>query len=250
MAASSSKDGTKGIFKWNIENMVVLCDVCLKFFENNGRNTHFKWKEIQAEVEKKVGCVFTNSNSCKHKYDTMRKDWRNWKDLKSSETGLGWNPVTGKIDASDEWWQRKIKENPEFRKFCQKGVNSTLEERWNNLFGDSYATGKNAFAASLDPDINVKEHGVEYEDFGEDDARILGSNNYFHCDEFTTELINEDNFFENFLEQAQNSTLENRSGASHMINEGPSSSNLASKRVQKQHLTKNKNSQMKRKGRQ
>ncbi|KAL2945434.1 30S ribosomal protein S3 chloroplastic [Bienertia sinuspersici] len=127
MAASSSKDGTEGIFKWNVENMVVLCDVCLKFVENNGRNTNFKWKEIQAKVEKEVRCVFTNSSSCKHKYDTMRKDWRNWKDLKSSETGLCSNPVTGKIE--DEWWQRKTKENLEFRKFRLNGVNSTLEER-------------------------------------------------------------------------------------------------------------------------
>ncbi|KAL2907055.1 hypothetical protein RDABS01_005765 [Bienertia sinuspersici] len=135
--------------------MVVLCDVCLKLLKTMAVTHISSGKKFKS--------------NCKHKYDTMRKDWRNWKDLKSSETGLGWNPVTGKIDASDELWQRKIK-----------------------------ATGKNAFAASLDPDINVEEHDVEYEDFGEDDARNLGSNNYFQSDEFTTELINEDNFFEIF----------------------------------------------------
>ena len=37
-----------------------------------------------------------------------KNDWRLWKQLKTLETGLGWNPVTGKIEASDEWWLKKI----------------------------------------------------------------------------------------------------------------------------------------------
>ena len=57
----------------------------------------------------KIGRELSNSNTCKNKYDTMRKDWRHWKSLKQSETGIGWDPKSGKIDATNEWWQRKIK---------------------------------------------------------------------------------------------------------------------------------------------
>ncbi|KAL2899250.1 hypothetical protein RDABS01_024332 [Bienertia sinuspersici] len=59
----------------------------------------------------------------------MRKDRRNWTALKTSETGLGWDPTSGRIEASNECWQKKDKgENPEFGKFRQRGVNSVLEE--------------------------------------------------------------------------------------------------------------------------
>jgi hypothetical protein len=39
----------------------------------------------------------------------MKKDWRIWRFLKFGETGLGWDPVTGKLSCSDDWWDRKIK---------------------------------------------------------------------------------------------------------------------------------------------
>jgi len=39
----------------------------------------------------------------------MRKDWRTWKHLKTIEIGLGWDPISGKIDASHKWWDKKFK---------------------------------------------------------------------------------------------------------------------------------------------
>ena len=109
MASSSNREGNKEVFKWSDENRCILCEVCLKFIEDNGKAQFFKWREIQMEVEKKIGHKFSTPSSCKHEYDTMRKDYRIWKKLRESETGLGWDPKTGKIDASNEWWQIKIK---------------------------------------------------------------------------------------------------------------------------------------------
>ena len=65
------------------------------------------WKEIQLEVEKKIGRQ-CGANSCKYKYDTMKNEWRLWKELKTSKTSLGKNPIIGNIEASDEWWLKKI----------------------------------------------------------------------------------------------------------------------------------------------
>ena len=39
----------------------------------------------------------------------MRKDWRAWEQLRNIEAGLGWDPISGKIEASTEWWDKKIK---------------------------------------------------------------------------------------------------------------------------------------------
>ncbi|KAL2927283.1 hypothetical protein RDABS01_001263 [Bienertia sinuspersici] len=109
MASLSNKEGNEEVFKWIDEDACTLCEVCLVFIRENGKAQFFKWKEILLDVERRIGRAFNNSNSCKHKYDTMRRDYRFWKALKNSETGLGWDPVSGKIGALNEWWQRKIK---------------------------------------------------------------------------------------------------------------------------------------------
>ena len=45
----------------------------------------------------------------KNKLDHLRRQQKVWKWLFEHETGLGYDPDTGKIDASDEWWERKLK---------------------------------------------------------------------------------------------------------------------------------------------
>ncbi|KAM1529362.1 hypothetical protein ACFX2K_018752 [Malus domestica] len=38
------------------------------------------------------------------------------------ETGLGWDPVKQTIIASDEWWEKKVKENSEVAKYRNSGL--------------------------------------------------------------------------------------------------------------------------------
>ena len=99
---------TKEFFKWCYDESIVLCDVIIQYIMKNGRGQSIKWCEIKKEVTQKIGrpCA---TNCCKHKYDAMRKDWRAWKQLRNMETGLGWDHVLGKIEASTEWWEKKIK---------------------------------------------------------------------------------------------------------------------------------------------
>ena len=42
----------------------------------------------------------------KNKWDHLRKVW---KQLFEYKTRLGYDPNTGKIDETNEWWERKIK---------------------------------------------------------------------------------------------------------------------------------------------
>ncbi|KMS93358.1 hypothetical protein BVRB_032290, partial [Beta vulgaris subsp. vulgaris] len=159
----------------------------------------------------------------------------NWTKLKSSETGLGWDPNSGKIDASDEWWQRKMKENPDIKKFRHRGVNSTLETNWDKLFGDSYTTGENVYVPSMDQieDLTVGNENTE-EEFVEN-RRV---------DDFTTELLDEGNFFRNFVEQARNgATSGNRGGGSQVVSEGADNDMHSSK---KQPMTKQNSVPLKR----
>ncbi|XP_048495545.1 uncharacterized protein LOC125495053 [Beta vulgaris subsp. vulgaris] len=248
MPPSSNKEGTKEVFKWSEEETIILCDICLLFIKNNGRSTFYKWKDIQIDVEKKIERDFNNLQTCKNKYDTMRKDWIKWKSLKSSETGLGWDPISGKIDATDEWWQRKIKENPDFKKFRHRGVSLELEKKWEELFGDSYASGENVYVPSMDP---IEDLTVEPENSEGEDIESLGADTYLGNSQFTDALLNEDNFFQNFVEQAKgDSTLGNLGSNSQTNVEGKTNGIRGSKKDKKQPTTSPNNVQMKRSRRQ
>ncbi|KAJ9560157.1 hypothetical protein OSB04_005317 [Centaurea solstitialis] len=159
--------------------------------------------------------------SMKNKYDAMKKDWRLWKYLKRGETGLGWNSTTGKLECSNEWWENKLKEKPEAKKFRFKGLSPLLEERWDHLFGDAVATGESCVAPSLTPEfvdqsvsqveeIENREGGIQDKD-GTSDA-------YNGCSQYSKRLEGLDyqgaSFWEGFIEDvrgtiAPNSNLPN-----------------------------------------
>jgi hypothetical protein len=45
-----------------------------------------------------------NEGQMKNRWDTMKKKYNQWKTLNMRATGLGRDPRTGCIMASDEWW--------------------------------------------------------------------------------------------------------------------------------------------------
>ncbi|KAK4430755.1 hypothetical protein Salat_0837200 [Sesamum alatum] len=63
------------------------------------------------------------------------------------ETGIGWNPIKNSLDASDEWWEKKIKENGDYSKFRNKDL-SLIWFRYDKLFSDVAATGERVRAPS------------------------------------------------------------------------------------------------------
>lgn len=168
-----------------------------------GVHNFFVWKEIQQEVERKIGRQ-CGANSYKYKYDTMKNDWRLWKQLKTSKTGLGWNPIAAKIEASDEWWLKKIEENKKFHKFRSKGVDPFLEEKWDQLFGDSYAMGKNAYTPSMEPSQPIILENDEEDESSEDDGNGVEENiesyNFQNKPYLQSVLINEETFMTQFIE--------------------------------------------------
>nr|XP_011459777.1 PREDICTED: uncharacterized protein LOC105350090 [Fragaria vesca subsp. vesca] len=107
---------------WNDYNVSKLCDLCINLVDAGRRpNTHFD-----------------------------REGWESllWKDLIGKETGLGWNPSKGNVDASVEWWHSKIQVNPDYAKFRKKGLNPELEEKLERMFATIIATGEHAWAPS------------------------------------------------------------------------------------------------------
>lgn len=95
-------------FNWSDEYTMIFCELCIQFIMKNGRGQSFKWHEIQEQFQNRTKKSIL-SKSLKNKFDSMKRDWRLWKFLKHGETGLGWDPTTGKLNCSKEWWDMKIK---------------------------------------------------------------------------------------------------------------------------------------------
>lgn len=64
------------------------------------------------------------------------------------ETGLGWNHKLRTVDASEEWWEKKIKENSKFNRFQRNGIDPKLEKELYLMFMNTVATGEHVWVPS------------------------------------------------------------------------------------------------------
>ncbi|KMT12681.1 hypothetical protein BVRB_4g087790 isoform B [Beta vulgaris subsp. vulgaris] len=142
-----TNDKKEGNFIWTDDDMITFCDILIASTDEKVKGRAIKWVLVQDEFEKRTKrkCPI---KSMKNKYDWMRRDWQLWKFLKTGETGLGWDPTTGKIKASIEWWEKKIMEKPEVKKFRNKGIAPEIEDLWNRLYQDGYATGEHVVSTN------------------------------------------------------------------------------------------------------
>ncbi|XP_021800027.1 L10-interacting MYB domain-containing protein-like [Prunus avium] len=126
---------------WNSHNIVIFCDLCIKEVEAGRRpGTHFNkdgWENLKLNFKKETGHEY-GKVQLKNKWDALKIEWKLWKELVGKETGLGWNPSKGTVDASDEWWTNKIQINPDYGKLRKKGISPEMEEKLDRMFMNSH----------------------------------------------------------------------------------------------------------------
>nr|GMD67132.1 Myb/SANT-like DNA-binding domain protein [Ipomoea batatas] len=207
---ASTNDNMDGEnFRWTNEYVVLFCEICIKYIRKHGRGL-MKWKEIKEEFEATAKRKIAN-RSLKNKWDAMKKEWRTWKQLKREETGLGWDPSTHKISGSDEWWEKKIKENPDYKKFRNKSIDPIMDDLWSKLFEDSYANGEGCVAPTMDPQlvqpVDIEEENMESEE--ENRTRqgfedMLYSQDNQHSSQLHDLEVDESSFWNNFMSEVNN----------------------------------------------
>ncbi|XP_065876160.1 L10-interacting MYB domain-containing protein-like [Euphorbia lathyris] len=136
--------------KWNDVEFNAFLDICVRgttLGKRSGGGWGLKgWPWVENEM-KIAGHMFTK-DQMRHKWYSLKVHWKLWKDLKGKETGLGWDPIKGTIDASDEWWNAKIQENASYASLREKGIGRDVYEKYEILFMDTVAIGEYAYAPS------------------------------------------------------------------------------------------------------
>ncbi|KAH1114911.1 hypothetical protein J1N35_008289 [Gossypium stocksii] len=99
--------------------------------------------------EKETGKAYTQ-RQLKNRWDALKKGWKAWKKLKGedTDTGLEWNPIKRTIDASDDWWESRLKVVPEAQKFRTSGIDPEFEGKLDQMFIGIVAIGDKAWAPS------------------------------------------------------------------------------------------------------
>ncbi|XP_010068034.2 L10-interacting MYB domain-containing protein-like [Eucalyptus grandis] len=128
---------------WSPEDVETFCKLCVEQIDNDNRPANNKidgWTVIIKKFEDLKGKKY-DKGQMKSKWDNLKEDWKRLRTLILKETGLGWDPKKNTIDASDEWWERKIQENLKVRHFRMKGIHPDLQVLLDRMFGDTVATG-------------------------------------------------------------------------------------------------------------
>ena len=106
----SSENKKVGRIKWTNEQFDKFLDICIQgtmIGKRNGVGWGDKgWLWVEGEI-KAANLNFTREQ-LKHKWDWMKEQWKLWKALIRKETGIGWDPIKGIVDAPREWWDAKI----------------------------------------------------------------------------------------------------------------------------------------------
>ncbi|PPD69128.1 hypothetical protein GOBAR_DD33992 [Gossypium barbadense] len=136
---------------WDDELTLIFCELCINEVNADNRlTTHLNskgWENVialfQAKTQKNYG-----KPQLKNKWDTLKKEWRLWREFFKESKSIGWCPSKKTVDATEEWWAKKIQENLDFKGFKKKGIEPQLNELMWQMCGGIVATGENAWAPS------------------------------------------------------------------------------------------------------
>ncbi|KAK8349028.1 hypothetical protein V6Z12_A06G117200 [Gossypium hirsutum] len=116
---------------WDDELTLIFCEPCVNEVNTGNRST----THLNSKYGKMLLLFFKQKHKkngkpqLKNKCDTLKKEWRLWRELLKESIGIRWCPLKKTVDATEEWWAEKI------------------QLMW-QMFGGIVATGDNAWAPS------------------------------------------------------------------------------------------------------
>ncbi|CAM0951503.1 unnamed protein product [Alopecurus aequalis] len=122
--------------EWNDEHTTLICELFVEQVRAANRpNTHLTstgYNLVAEKFEQRTGLLYTKTQ-LKNKWDKLKRDYINWKELLVRGTGLGLNGK-GTIAADKDWWKNTCIELPGAKKFRKAGIKN--ENRLKVMFED------------------------------------------------------------------------------------------------------------------
>lgn len=169
--------------KWDVKQHMLFVHLCEDEVRKGNRpNTTLSkqgWENVTAAFNEKFPVNYTRKQFKNH-WDAMKGEWKLFTKLRRGHTGLGWNEATKSIDATDEWWDARIKEDDKYSKF--RGVDLSLYWfSYDTLFSDIVATGQRARAPNQQSTVGEQQSaiGEELREGSGDSDEELRENNLF-----------------------------------------------------------------------
>ncbi|MBA0750696.1 hypothetical protein Gogos_002092 [Gossypium gossypioides] len=143
--------GEKVKVMWDKILTKIFCDICIKeILKDNTPGTHFTKDgrlKIMINFEKETSKAYSQ-RQLKNRWDALKKEWKAWKKLKGEDTGLGWNPIKRTVDASNDWWESRLKIVLKAKKFRALGIDPEFEGKLDQMFMGVVAIGDKAWTYS------------------------------------------------------------------------------------------------------
>ena len=94
--------------EWNDEHTTLICELFVEQVRAGNRpNTHINntgYSLVAEKFEQRTGLLYTKTQ-LKNKWDKLKRDYINWKELLARGKGLRWNNGKGTITADNDWWK-------------------------------------------------------------------------------------------------------------------------------------------------
>ncbi|GAA0169319.1 hypothetical protein LIER_23836 [Lithospermum erythrorhizon] len=146
--------------KWSDELRKIFADLAIMEIEKENRPSQsfsiVGWKNLVAGFNQQSGLNY-DIRQLKNHWDRMKSEWKIFRQLMNKEIGIGWDPIKKSIDATEDWWESKIKENSDFKQFKNKDL-SIVWFQYNAIFSDVIATGERARAPSQHSGVGLDIH--------------------------------------------------------------------------------------------
>ncbi|KAM3202396.1 hypothetical protein P3L10_030020 [Capsicum annuum] len=144
--------------KWSTKNVELFLNLCVdEVIAGNHPGTHFnktRWSNLVTRFNARTGKKY-DKVKLKNKWDNIKNTWKEWDTLVGKETSLGWDSEKKTIQASVEWWDKKIKESLDVEKFKEKGLQYLTQMEI--CFKDVIATDEHVWA----PSSGVLPNGIQ-----------------------------------------------------------------------------------------
>ncbi|XP_020157590.1 uncharacterized protein [Aegilops tauschii subsp. strangulata] len=152
--------------QWDNVGLRTFIDICVEEVNANNRGKEgtlspLGYENVVRKFFERTRREYTKKQF-KKKWDVLKKEYAIWKTLTQKASGIGFDPVTKTIAASDEWWANEIQRNELAAKFQFAPLEDEI--KLSAIFDDISVTNEYARAAPPSSQVDASQIHIDDDD--------------------------------------------------------------------------------------